>query len=123
MAIRKLEKEPPQPFNVWLREARLDKGWTQDELARRAGCREKEIGRYENGQHLPQTDRLMAIMKALGHDLPFSWFVNEAPDLQVFVGGGELQGRVERHLVDAPGRKPTHGSTLPPRPPAPHASG
>jgi len=37
------------PLTVHLRPVRLDKGWTQEELARRSGVDESTISRIENG--------------------------------------------------------------------------
>jgi transcriptional regulator with XRE-family HTH domain len=52
-----------------LRQARLRKGWTQAELARRASVRERQIIRWENSQHAPRFEAMRALAAALGCDV------------------------------------------------------
>jgi transcriptional regulator with XRE-family HTH domain len=52
-----------------LRQARLRKGWTQAELARRASVRERQIIRWENDQHSPRFDAIRALAATLGCDV------------------------------------------------------
>jgi len=48
---------------------RLAKGWSQSELARRAGTRQANISKLENGLGNPTLDFLRRVAKALGTDL------------------------------------------------------
>jgi transcriptional regulator with XRE-family HTH domain len=49
-----------------LRQARLRRGWTQAELARRASVRERQIIRWENHQNEPRFEAMVALAQALG---------------------------------------------------------
>lgn len=60
-----------------IRQARHDAKMTQAALARAAGTRERNIIRWENDQHDPRLENVMAIARATGKDISF--FVAE-PD-------------------------------------------
>lgn len=49
-----------------IKQARLNKGWTQDELAAAAQITSAAISRYEKGQRNPRIEHLQAIANALG---------------------------------------------------------
>lgn len=49
-----------------IRRARHEKGWTQAELAFRAGVRERQIIRWENDQNEPRLDGITKIAAATG---------------------------------------------------------
>ena len=60
-----------------LREAREAHGWSQDELARRAGVRPGTIARYELGEYrLPRVEGWLRVTDALGLDL--AQFIRDA---------------------------------------------
>ena len=48
---------------------RLQRGWTQRELAEKAGTRQANISRLENGLLNPSVDMLQRVADALGADL------------------------------------------------------
>ena len=48
---------------------RLARGWTQKELAQRAGTRQANISRLENGQLNPSVDMLQRVAEALDAEL------------------------------------------------------
>ena len=56
---------------VWklLRDARLDAGLTQREVAERAGTSQPAIARYEAGRSLPDIDTLQRLLMACGRRL------------------------------------------------------
>jgi transcriptional regulator with XRE-family HTH domain len=49
-----------------LREVRLERRWTQEQLARRAGVSKSMISLYEMGRQRPQLDTLEKLLRALG---------------------------------------------------------
>lgn len=51
------------PFANTLRELRKEHKWTQDELASKVGVHGRHIGKYENGQVMPNADTLIRIAK------------------------------------------------------------
>jgi len=52
-----------------IKQARHEKGWTQAELAYRAGVRERQVIRWENDQHEPRIDGISKIAAATGKDV------------------------------------------------------
>lgn len=49
-----------------IRQARLRRGWTQNDLARAVGTRERQIVRWENDQHAPRLETALTIAHELG---------------------------------------------------------
>lgn len=49
-----------------LREARIAQGFTQKRLAQLLDVREKDVSRWESGEHAPSTPRLARLAVALG---------------------------------------------------------
>jgi len=49
-----------------VRRLRLERGWTQEELADRAGFDRKSINRLEQAAYSPSVDRLYPLADALG---------------------------------------------------------
>ena len=45
---------------------RYDNGWSQVELAARAGLSYSSVQNYEAGKTLPQTDNMLALARTLG---------------------------------------------------------
>ncbi|WP_147115492.1 helix-turn-helix domain-containing protein [Tateyamaria sp. syn59] len=52
-----------------LRQARKAKGWSQGDLARRAGTDPRQISRIETAAHEPKLSLLLAVVAALEMDL------------------------------------------------------
>ena len=53
-------------FGKKLKKARLDRGWSLNELGRRAEIHGRQISKYERGESMPNTDGLLRIANALG---------------------------------------------------------
>ena len=49
-----------------IRDARLGRGWTQTELAKRLGTPQPAIARWERGTHSPRVETLETILAACG---------------------------------------------------------
>lgn len=61
------EREPEKGERI--RELREAKGWTQLELAKRAGVTPQSVSRWEQGQSNPRLDQLTRVAEALDVDL------------------------------------------------------
>ena len=57
-------------FGARIRELRLDKGLSQEELAFKAGVHRTYLGGIERGERNPSLKNIAAIAKALGVALP-----------------------------------------------------
>ena|SRR3712207_6337788 len=57
---------PPEALGERIRHLRQEKGWTQRDLATRAGLKPAGISKYELGTHQPSLAALKAIAEALG---------------------------------------------------------
>lgn len=58
-------------FAIRVIRLRQERGWTQAELAQRAGLKQSAIARIEGGDSVPRVDTAMRIAKALGMKLDF----------------------------------------------------
>ena len=64
--------QPKLELGRQILDLRLQRGWTQRELAQRAGTRQANISRLENGQLNPSVDTLQRVADALGVQLAVS---------------------------------------------------
>lgn len=62
-----------------LQRARAMKGLTQMELAIKIGTEPMQISKWERGKHRPSDERLLALARILGVDLP--WLYTERDDV------------------------------------------
>jgi len=69
----------PTGFGQCLREAREKKGWTQKELAEKAGTHTNTIARLERGEQEPAWPLVLALAKALGVDCTAFSFDGSVP--------------------------------------------
>jgi DNA-binding XRE family transcriptional regulator len=59
--------EPPDMmFGQKLRSLRESKGWTQKQLADKAGTNQQSVGRWEAGEQVPGFDAVQSLCKAFG---------------------------------------------------------
>jgi transcriptional regulator with XRE-family HTH domain len=95
---------PRHHFAARLRELREARGWTQQDLAGRAGVSAISVTRYESGGRVPDFDAVLALAGALGVDCT-----------------AFCEQPATRHRKRRPGRPRKDGrrSGLPPAPPAP----
>lgn len=52
-----------------IRELRLERGWTQEQLAERVGLKQKQISSYERGANVPSSHTLIRLAKAINVSL------------------------------------------------------
>ena len=67
-----------------IRKWRIESGFTQQELGRRAGVSKKTVGAIERGERSPERSELVKLSRALGKDpadLLTSWYRNELNEL------------------------------------------
>ena len=62
-------KSLPEDLRREIREARRAKGWSQQELAQKAGLAQRHISALETGKIVPRYDTLLDILRVLDHDL------------------------------------------------------
>ena len=58
-----------QPISETIRALRKAEGLTMKELAERTGLSESAISRWENGNRVPSSDKLVTIIQALNGDV------------------------------------------------------
>lgn len=68
-------KESVELISESLRTHRTDKGWSQLELANRAGIDRKTVNRIENDRFMPSVETLMSLSKAL--EIPIANLLGE----------------------------------------------
>lgn len=64
-----MASRPPAPAGIWIREARLRAGLSQQELARRVGTSQSLVARWECGQVDPRFSTVVRAIRACGFDL------------------------------------------------------
>ena len=57
---------PRRTNDSTLARIRIKRGLTQCQLADRIGCRQKDVSRWESGEHTPGTASLLKLSAALG---------------------------------------------------------
>lgn len=63
-----------------IRSLRTQRGWTQDELARRLDVRKSQVGNYEGGWSYPSVPVLKKLSEAFGVSIDALVFGQEAPE-------------------------------------------
>jgi DNA-binding XRE family transcriptional regulator len=62
-------KKPRKTNSSRIAAARIEKGWTQAQLAEAIGVDQQHIARWENGVRNPKIEALLKIAEALGVDV------------------------------------------------------
>lgn len=71
-------KQYPQ-FHEQIRYERLRRGWSQADLAKRAGCDTKTVGRWESGERLPRPYHRQFLSELFGKDAEAFGLMEQAP--------------------------------------------
>lgn len=72
-----------------IHEARVARGWTQAELARRSGTTQQAIQRYESGEREPRVSAVINIADALG--VTISYLLGVDPDAEPALSADERE--------------------------------
>lgn len=62
-------RQLPRGIRTAIRQARLERGWSQSVTGRRAGLTQKHISEIESGGVVPRFDTLLELARALDLDL------------------------------------------------------
>ncbi len=57
-------------FKDWIRTARKNIGWTQEQLGEAVGRTKANIGHWETGKHAPSAEQLVQVSQVTGYPLP-----------------------------------------------------
>ncbi len=79
VAAAQRQLQPKLDLGRQILHLRLERGWTQKELADRAGTKQANISRLENGLLNPSVDMLQRVAEALGADLAVTLEPAEQP--------------------------------------------
>lgn len=60
--------EGPDSLCDWIRTARRDRGWTQQEVALRVGITVRSVSGWERGKAIPHVGTLEALARVLGQE-------------------------------------------------------
>ena len=89
----------PVTFGASLKRLRMERGLSQEELARRLGTSKQAISRYENGARVPKISTVSALAAAL--DAPLTALTGEE---EVFSASGRHRVRRADSGRGEPGR-------------------
>jgi transcriptional regulator with XRE-family HTH domain len=93
---------PPTGFGARLRALRDQRGWTQAQLAERAGCNSFTVAKTERGEQEPAWPLVLALARALGVGVA-AFVADETRDSAV--AGGKKGGRSAKPADEAPARR------------------
>jgi len=78
-----------------LKQLRQEKGWSQEQLARKANIHQKQISSYERGKTLPSTEILIRFAETFDVSLDYLAFDVEGKPSKIEVSDRELLRRFE----------------------------
>jgi transcriptional regulator with XRE-family HTH domain len=65
------ERKTTTIFGEKLKALRKERGWSQDELGRRAGIHGRHVGKYEIGRAMPNAETVVQLAKVLGVSIDY----------------------------------------------------
>ncbi|MCT1691412.1 helix-turn-helix domain-containing protein [Brevibacterium sp. p3-SID960] len=69
----------PEDLGETIQAARMDRGWSQRDLARISGIAQSAISDMESGKHTLYAERLFALLEECGVTLRAEWTTGDAP--------------------------------------------
>lgn len=78
-----------------LKQLRQERGWSQEQLARKANIHQKQISSYERGKTLPSTEILIRFAETFDVSLDYLAFDKEGKNAPIDVSDRELIRRFE----------------------------
>jgi transcriptional regulator with XRE-family HTH domain len=79
-----------------IRELRLKRGWTQQQLAERVGIQQKQISSYERGANVPSGQTFIALAEAFGVSLDYLAQISPHTSAQAAIADLDLLEKVQR---------------------------
>jgi transcriptional regulator with XRE-family HTH domain len=71
MPTETIERETTTTFGEKLKTLRKERGWSQDELGRRASIHGRHVGKYEIGRAMPNAETVVHLAKVLGVSIDY----------------------------------------------------
>jgi transcriptional regulator with XRE-family HTH domain len=78
-----------------IKRLRMERGWSQTQLARRLEVHPKQVSGWERSAHVPSTDVLIRIAEVLGVSLDYLAFENRAANRHVDIADLELLQKLQ----------------------------
>ncbi len=105
---------PPETITCRVKEFRLKKGWSQEELAEKIGIKRQAVYDIESGRYLPNTGIALRLARVFGCPVETLFVEDEAPEYQpVDVIGGPAEpqarlalGRIRDRIIGFPLKGP-----------------
>ena len=78
-----------------IKRLRMERGWSQTQLARKLDVHPKQVSGWERGAHTPTTDALIRVAEALGVSLDYLAFENREATRHADIADLELLEKLE----------------------------
>jgi transcriptional regulator with XRE-family HTH domain len=78
-----------------IKRLRMERGWSQTQLALKLDVHPKQVSGWERGAHTPSTDVLVKIAEVLGVSLDYLAFEKREASRRVDIADVELLGKLE----------------------------
>lgn len=73
MKVKRTVARPPETFGERVKRLRLERGWTQEDLAFEAGISQMAVSFYESGRYEPKSSTLEALAAVLDTRMDALW--------------------------------------------------